>query len=254
MDEISSPPLNPEYGNGTFRRRILFSSVAGTVHAALEDDFHGFRLILSHNGSVVTGIQAETLRIPGSTCSEAPDLLQRFVGRELTGNRVQFRQYEDARMHCTHLHDLLWLASAHALRPLGPRQYDVILPDAVDSSCEAEVRIDGVTTHRWVIDMQSVIAPVEHAGLPLQQGFARWAADAFVGDALEAAVVLQMGIFVGRARRLDVEALRKNFPEGDMRQAAVCYSFQPEARLRYVPTLGAVREFSDQSERLLKFL
>jgi hypothetical protein len=254
MINTSNIPLNPHYGGGAFRRRIRLESEPGIVRAALEDDYHGFRLNLHHNGRTITDVSAESLRIPGSTCLEAPALLEAFVGKDLTADRVRFRGYAVPLTHCTHLHDLLWLACAQALRPGQSREYDMVVPDLRDERSIAEIRLDGELLHSWTIDSQQMFEPAVHRGQPLQQGFARWVSQAFSGDALEATFVLQMAILVGRARRNDVEALRRDFPVSANLAPAVCHSFQPEVVVRYVPRLNGTRDFSNRPDDLLKFL
>jgi hypothetical protein len=254
MTENQDYPLNADYGSGMFRRRIRLVSTTATVDAYLEDDFHAFQLHLHHDGQVIQEVEAESIRIPAVACTEAPTILHGFVGRKLTADHGLFRSYDDPRLHCTHLHDLLWLACAHATRAIGMRQYDVTVPDLHRGRSEATVSIDGVAVHCWIVDMKSILAPSEHSGIPLQKGFSSWAAATFSGEALNAAFVLQMGIFVARARRLDVETARRAGNGGGPEIGAVCYTFQPQTRLRFVPTLGAVRDFSKVPERLLKFL
>jgi hypothetical protein len=253
MNTTYNFPLNPQYGNGTFRRRVRLECMPGKVSAALEDDYHGFRLILNHDGKVITSVTAESLRIPGNTCLEAPALLAGFVGCALTADRFLFRAYAEPRSHCTHLHDLLWLACAQALRYGQSREYDVSVPDRINGRCVAEIRLDGALVHTWLIDAQQIHEPADHHGKPLHKGFARWVPEAFSGDALEAAFVLQMAIFVARARRNDVEAMQRDYPAAAFIREPVCHSFQPQTIIRYVPRLGQMRDFTNSPERLLKF-
>lgn len=245
---------NGNYGTGVFRRRIRLTGTAGCVEAGLEDDFHAFTMTLHHDGSRVKSVSGEALRFPSHTCREAPGLLQSFAGRLLTADHTQFRDYEDPTRHCTHLHDLLWLAAAQALRPSSTRQYDVAVPDLQDGVTTAEVTFDDTVAHRWTTDLLTIRAPENLAGSPLQKGFSRWASGRFAGDLLAAAFVLQMGIFVARGRRHDVETWRRNFTGVAAGTPAVCHTFQPDVRLRYRPGLGLLRDFSAVPDRLLQFL
>src|SRR5262245_52433502 len=129
-NESQNVPRNPLYGQGCFRRRIRLASEANAVTAELEDDFHGFRLHLEHDGKHMTAVQAEGVRVPTNACSEAPGLLRSLIGVAIDGDRRRFRSEDDPRHHCTHLHDLLWLAVSHATREPGVRQYDVRVGDA----------------------------------------------------------------------------------------------------------------------------
>ena len=74
---------NPRYGNGVFRRRIRLCAADGLVTVELEDGNHGFRLRLRHDGSVVRGVEADTIRHPFGTCPEAVVPLREFVGHRL---------------------------------------------------------------------------------------------------------------------------------------------------------------------------
>lgn len=254
MIELIKMYPNPRYGHGAYRRRIHLTGMAGKVEVALEDDYHAFRLTLRHDGDQIVAVEAESLRVPANTCTEAPALLTGFVGQALTADRERFRSYAEPRSHCTHLYDLLWLACAHALRPPGTRSYDVVVPDANGASGTASIARDGETVHDWTIDRASVLAPPQVAGLPLMRGFARAAASAFSSELFEAACVLQMGIFVARGRRIDVEALPRDLISPDQVASGACYSFGREVSLRYVRNASCARDFSDTPERLLQFL
>lgn len=73
----SPPLLDPDYGQGAFRRALRLRVVAGQVLVDLEDANHAFRLRLLHDGQQVTDIEAETLRHPFVTCAEAVGPLRR---------------------------------------------------------------------------------------------------------------------------------------------------------------------------------
>jgi len=81
--ETENIHLNPDYGRGVFRRRILLRSSAGCVNAALEDSAHGFRSVLKHDGVRVTDISGETIRAPYNICPTANQPLKKFIGRRL---------------------------------------------------------------------------------------------------------------------------------------------------------------------------
>ena len=43
-------PRNPDYGTGTYRRRIRLEQGDGCVYGALEDTNHGFTVTVYHDG------------------------------------------------------------------------------------------------------------------------------------------------------------------------------------------------------------
>ncbi|MCM2459344.1 DUF2889 domain-containing protein [Pseudomonas sp. CG7] len=247
-------PLNSAYGQGAFRRRILLRREAQSVTAELEDDYHAFRLRLEHDGNRITGIHAQSLRIPTVACLEAPALLAGLVGQPLTGNRLAFRGGSSPRLHCTHLHDLLWLAMAQAFRESTCRLYDIQVPDLVNGRSRACVQLDGTELLTWETDMDRLLKPAEHADKPLRSGFSRWAAEHYRGDQLEAAYILQIAIMVAHARRFDVDAMRatRNQPGDELLGA--CHAFQPNVIKRAHPMMNTVRDFSERPDDLLRFL
>ena len=68
-------PLNPNYGQGVFHRKIRFSkgndSDGDFVFGELEDCNHGFCIKVYFSNGIVTAIQPEAKRIPLSTCAGA---------------------------------------------------------------------------------------------------------------------------------------------------------------------------------------
>src|ERR1017187_6873007 len=57
----SSVRANPLYGSGVFRRRVRLVNQPGFVCAELEDEAHGFRLHVGHDGLKVIAIAVEAL-------------------------------------------------------------------------------------------------------------------------------------------------------------------------------------------------
>lgn len=245
--------LNPLYGQGCYRRRILLQRTDFSVVAELEDDYHGFRIAMAHDGRHITRIEAQSLRIPTTACLEAPALLHALVGRPLTPDRRQFRQASAPRLHCTHLHDLLWLAMAQACRTSITRLYDIQVPDVRAGVSRATVQLDGQEVLAWETNLDELSGPAEHAGKPLRDGFSRWVSADYCADQLEAAYVLQIAIMVARARQLDVEAMRAARTVPVKALIGACHAFQADVVARAYPVLGAVRDFSERPESLLHF-
>ncbi len=246
-------PLNALYGQGCYRRRILLQRNGRSVIAELEDDYHGFRLALEHDGHYLTHITAQSLRIPTTACLEAPALLHALVGHPLTPDRLQFRKDTAPRLHCTHLHDLLWLSMAHAGRCEDSRLYDIEVPDVREGMTRVNVQLNGREILAWETDLDALLGPAEQAGKPLRNGFSHWAAQDYCGDRLEAAYILQIAIMVARARRLDVEAMRAARDQPVKALLGACHAFQANVIDRALPVLGTVRDFSERPQDLLLF-
>ena len=75
---MSERITNPHYGDGCYRRRIQLEQQPGALSGSLEDDCHGFRVRITHDDKIVTGVEADTLRIPLSSCPGAVEPLQQF--------------------------------------------------------------------------------------------------------------------------------------------------------------------------------
>jgi len=92
-----------------FRRRVDIiahpGNGTGEVRAALEDDFHHFRVWVCHHQGEVTAIGGEALRYPYSLCPQACDQLQHLVGMKLDRIAHSVTRQTDASHQCTHLLD-----------------------------------------------------------------------------------------------------------------------------------------------------
>src|SRR5271156_636527 len=64
-----------------FRRRFVVDPAPGRVRCDLEDDYHHMRVVVRHDGGVATGVEAEMIRLPWTTCPGAAAVLVRtFTG------------------------------------------------------------------------------------------------------------------------------------------------------------------------------
>ena len=247
---------DPAYGSRIFRRRIRLEKRGSAIAAGLEDIMHACKLVMQVEDGAIGAIEGTWYRHPNISCRGATAQLGAFVGKLLTADRLVFRDYVDPRQQCTHFHDLLGLAMRHALRDEAVRQYDIAIPDMVDGKTWAEVQLNGVAQHRWDIDSANILGPDALKGRPLEKGFSRWAAEAWTGNLLEAAQVLQMGIFVSRAAHLDFKAMSAKFPGivlAPPQLSGGCYALQPERIHEALPNHD-VRDFTQAADQLLKFL
>lgn len=245
---------NTEYGRGVFRRAIGLTADGNEVVAEVEDTHHGFRVVVVHDGESVTGIRGIPLRIPTTGCGAAAAALRCLVGKRLTESLAPIYAAESTSHQCTHMFDLAALAIAHASRGSRHRRYDVEVPDEDDDgSAWCSVSRDGEPVHRWRIQHRLIAEPAEFSGQPMLSGFIRFMSGRFSGDDLEAALVLQKGFFVSRARkwRIDMADGRVIAPNQQMHDR--CFAYQPESR-QHARHVDSTRDFTHRSEDLLKFL
>jgi len=241
---------NAHFGRGIFRRRLCLVGEAGQVRAGLEDTNHAMRLVLRHDGARVTDIESHMTRVPVTTCAGAAVPLRAFIGMPLAPYPLRPSAVGSPRANCTHLHHLALLAMAHALRA-GTRQYDIEVPDEHPDPVWSVVRRDGEEIHRWQTFGGKIVGPDAFAGLPMLAGFARWAAERFQGDELEAAFVVGNAYLVSFARRYDTEAWAGEQAVGHSHMVGKCYGYQPEVVKRGVYLANATRDTTSPDTPLL---
>jgi hypothetical protein len=245
-------PPNPTYGSGVFRRRIRLRAQADHVLAEVEDNQHGFRLQLWHDGARVTQVRAEALRFPLSSCADAPAALAWLRGFALFGPR-SLRQSFDSRRQCTHLFDLAELAVEHAREGWHERVYDVVIPDEKNGRLSLSVSLNGTVMHEWISAGAALVEPVALAGQPMMAGFYRWAEQCFTGEELRAAVILQRGFFVAQSRRFAMEKVDVPPLESNTVPLGSCYSFSAGVVENARRVHDSMRDFSDRPGDLLSF-
>lgn len=252
---MSARITNPHYGDGCYRRRIHLSSQNGCLLGELEDDCHGFKIRLDHDGGAITAISAETLRIPMSTCPGAIEPLQQLVGLELATPAKRIVTQVPPRQNCTHLYDLALLTMAHAGYSSARREYEITVTDMPRSGGNgvAEITLNGERLHRWELQWTQIAAPAELAGKPVLNGFAAWANNSFEGLQQEAAFALSKGIFVSLARMYDLSQITGEPALHDATRLGVCYSYSSGVVENAVRLPDSVRDFSNTPEQLLKF-
>nr|WP_315189759.1 DUF2889 domain-containing protein [uncultured Albidiferax sp.] len=231
-----------------FRRRIiLHSETKGEechVRAALEDDFHHFRVEVVAVDGRVTRILAESPRRPYSLCSNAIAELDVLLGMELSPVAHAVTRLTDPTQQCTHLFELAGLAIAAAARSIARRQYDVEVPTRIEGRALPTLARDGVPLLAWEVQGTVIQSPAAYAGIDLNRGMARWALSTLPQDEAEAALVLRRctGISKGRGMNLDHQAHAQ--PNGH------CFSQQPQRASQAIRMVGSTWDFSQTAERL----
>ena len=217
---------NPDFGEGFARRIIrLETRDAHTVDGHLVDNYHEMRCQLRHNGGSVTGIDGALLRFPTTCCPGSPAGLHQLVGLDLSTPMVVLYESGRVRRNCTHLFDLAAFAMTHALRTVRSRTYVATVPDEATAPVEVAVACDGVAMHRWMVRNGHIVAPVELAGRPLIQGFGKWSAAAFAGDALEAAKLLSRTCILATIRPFRPETGAGRSLDEKSPLAGACYAY-----------------------------
>ncbi|UZG46063.1 DUF2889 domain-containing protein [Caldimonas thermodepolymerans] len=249
MNEFSCSAALP-HGWPVFRRciRLHVTDVEGgggvCVRAALEDDFHHFRVELQTRGHVIEAIRAHALRYPYSLCPSAADSLQRLVGRSLPSRAHALGQWVDASEQCTHMLDLAGLASAAAARGAHERRYDVVVPLRRNGRTHAWLERDGVPLLHWAVVEFGITGPQRYAGRDLRHGFARWALENLSEEEAEAALVL---------RRCAVISMGKGKPLDRQIHAVAtgrCYAQQPERAPLALRQVGSTWDFTARRDAL----
>jgi hypothetical protein len=237
-------PLNPDYGSGASRRRIILRRSQGRVDASLEDIFHAMHCTLFHDGTRITDIDAALTRIPTSACPGAAIAIRELIGEPLDLASATLYGAGRPRRNCTHLFDLAVLAMAQATRDEPVRRYDMLVPDETGEPVEIEVRRNGLLVHAWRVHEDVIVTPEPLAGKPMLAGFAGWALRTFTGDALEAAMALHRTCFISRGRRFLTETRAGESIRVNAAMAGVCHSYSAERMDQAIFLPGNRRDYS----------
>lgn len=225
-----------------FRRRIVIRSRTGTsqhvTRAALEDDFHHFRVEVASAHGQVSSIEAASPRRPYTLCAQAAERLQALVGMALTQTAHEVTRITDASEQCTHLFELSGLAIAAAARGTLRRQYDIEVPIRVNDHMHSTLARDGVPLLEWNVLGTVIQGPPPYAGIDLYHGMARWALTTLPSEDAEAALVLRRatGIAKGRSMNLDAQA--------HARSSGNCFAQQPVRAEQAIRIVGSTLDFA----------
>lgn len=230
---------------GALNRRIAVSSRPYEARAAVEDDFHHFRVRISHDGSLITGAEATALRRPWSTCELAGVQLQRLIGSALWPSAGTVLRYTDQRHQCTHMYDLAALAVAAASQGIVRRSYEAVVPDRVNGQTEPVLRRDGAEALRWQVSGSRLTGPAPFRGLNLGAGFATWVGANLQLEQAEAALILRRAVFISGGRSVDLDRMQHPSAGGG------CFAQQPERAGQGVRMIGSTHDFTARAEQLL---
>jgi Protein of unknown function (DUF2889) len=235
---------------GSFRRRIVIvhrpGATAGLARAALEDDFHHFRVAVGHEFEQLVNIRGDAVRHPYSLCPSAADQLPSLVGMPLNRIASAVTRATEASEQCTHLLDLAGLAIAAAASQRGRRQYDIEVPDRINGRTQALLQRDGSPLLAWELQDTTITGPAPYAGLSLTHGFARWALDTLAPDEAEAAIVLRRCAMISLGRHKNLDAQRHALPTGH------CHVQQPQRATLALRVVGSTLDLSTRAGELCR--
>ena len=244
MEIISSLEVNAPL---IYRRATIISAAEHQVSAEMEDDFHHFKIMLRHDGDVVTEVVAQSIRYPWSTCGdESAKKLQ-----ELTGCRLDslYKQLPpEARFaQCTHLFDLVQLAISHAGKPGSTQLYEntvTVIPSK--GVVRAELKSNRECLLCWDIEDGSITGPEPYRGQKIDK--LRTLAMQQPPELAEAILVLQRAIHVSVGKIFDWSPLKK---AAEMQLPPTCYTFQTATAARSDRVPGNIRDFTHSAEQML---
>jgi hypothetical protein len=239
------------YGEGVYRRAFALEGGPRRAVAEMEDDFHRFRVVVTHDGERVAKVEADARRYPWTECAGATAKLRSLEGMPLSRRHSAAGRHADPRSNCTHLFDLATLAIAHAASGRARRRYDLEVPDRRDGRTTARLARDGEAVLAWEVDGSRIASPEPFAGVDLGGiGFLLWTEKRLDSELAEAALLLRRACFIamGRMRDLDeapTASALMGFATG------LCHSFTPGVAERARRMRGTTLDFSGRPDALL---
>ncbi len=225
-----------------FRRRVEIISTeqngSGEVRAALEDDFHHFRVWARHSNGVLCEIGGEALRYPYSACPQANGQLNKLIGMPLNHIAHSVTRYTDAQHQCTHLLDLAGLAIASAARGTPKRRYEIQVPQRIGGRTHPSLLRDGAPYLSWDVLGTVIQAPPPYEAIDLREGMARWALSRLPEEEAEAALLLRRCTMISLGREHNLDAQEHASSTGH------CYSQQPLRAQQALRIKGSTWDFS----------
>src|SRR5260370_26910870 len=223
-------------------RAIALTVHRGAVRAALEDDFHHFRVLLRHDGRRIVAASSESLRQPYTLCSAAGERLSQLIGAALAEGLTMVFPHTDPRLQCTHQFDLAALAIAAAARGTS-RHYHARVPDRIDDRADPELWRDGQSCLQSHVQADLISSPARYAAIALRHGFTDWAARELGPDEREAAIVLRRAVMIAVGRRMLQRLDREPYPLA----RGGCWVLQPERNRDARRVFGSVPDFTHRS-------
>jgi hypothetical protein len=234
--------------SGFFRKIIIETGISetgtGRCRAALEDDFHNFRVEVTVQDGFVASTATDPIRFPYTTCPAAGDALLALVGKSVTPIAHQVFRITDARLQCTHMLDLSGLAIAALVRGVSRVEYDVHVTDRIDGNYEVHLARDGRSVFSWHVVNDTIDTPGLYKGQHLKTGFASWALTHLDPTLSEAALVARRCAMISIGREKDLDSALHAQPTDH------CYSQQTERYRDALRINGSTLDFSNSANTL----
>ncbi|MCH1512405.1 MAG: DUF2889 domain-containing protein [Acidimicrobiales bacterium] len=249
---VEIPPYDYEgFGNGLCRRRIrLTKSEHNRTIGELEDDFHHFRVELTHDQEKILSVEGSILRAPWSTCSEANHPLQKIIGSSLSSESTAIGGYASPTSNCTHLFDLTGLVISHTVQEQIVRQYDLMVTDPSDHKQDLLLWRDGELLLAWTVQADTIIEPPEWEGVSLQGKFIPWAIAQLDPKTAEAAIALRRMLHISSGHGINLDKLENGAEHLDG-PIGRCYTYTDEVLLRATRMKKTVRNFEREEHASL---
>ena len=233
---------DPDYGLGIYRRKVRIVEAVDAVIGTIDDTHHAMWVRIEHRGGIVRAVAGGIERGPATSCGAASGGLSGLRGLPIDAFSKDVLALLPPDRTCSHLNDLARWSLARIGQ--GAASFLISIPDEINAPVWIEVQRGGTVLHRWLVRDHTIVGPEPLAGLPLLRGFHGWASRRFAGSSLDAATMLQRGVWVARGRRHVVD--RAIVP---LHRAAgmdgVCFSYSGANRLTATNNLNYVRDFTD---------
>lgn len=224
--QLDHYPANPNYGSGTYRRRIVCRASPGGAWAHLFDDFHEMTFDLRVSGGFVSEVSGTMQRFPKTSCPGALASLEQITGAPIeNGARTAA-----GRLHhpsqCTHLAHLACLLISMLGRGGAEHIFEIAVGDPDERNRQSlTIECDGLPVLAWLFENFRLVEPEVYAGRALHGGFGNWIAKTFEGLEADLWRIGQMAVFVarGRARIVDGAEPRRVGDEPERENA--CFSY-----------------------------
>lgn len=234
-------PVNPSYGSGVFRRRIVRSGAVGEARAELFDDFHEMAVALRIEMGVVAEARGRMARFPKTTCQGAIASLKRLHGRPAVAAPVDV----DRREQCTHLLDLATLALSWFGAGAGEQVIEIALTDRDSRKRQhLDLRINGEIVLEWDLVDEVIVWPEVYAGTRLFGGFGRWIERTIGSGDADLWRMAQMAVFVARGRAYIVDGPEAHRVSEEPERQGACFSYFGAAFDNGRDNIGYVQDLS----------
>jgi hypothetical protein len=231
---------------GVLRRAVAFHAVGDEVRAALEDDYHHFRVAIRHRDGVVVAVESETPRVPWTACAFAGEDWSGFIGLPLEPRSSAIAARAEMRLYCTHMYELAGAAMAAAARGVSARRYDAAVPYGARKAEAATVLRDGQRVLSWRLDGDVIQDAGPYHGVSVRKGFAGWVDSHLDVDEAEAALILRRALIISGGRVINLDAARSSNAND------ACYTTNPSRAPTALRVVGSTQDFEQRPEALLE--